>query len=217
MGNVGLTETMRDILKSNSGALTPQDVRDIIKIQYQHLYNTASHKKNVENGNYKDVDHALLAQIYTASQVASDIYMDRSTKPLTITLYNTEESDEDGAIDGLSLEENISRIESGSGTLYVLGTSTYTKDRKEIVKIGITSGDIEKRVKQLYTTNSPYKYVVIEKHDVCNPEYLEKAVHNILFKFRVNKAREFFSADCIPLINKIVDIYNESSSNTAAV
>ena len=59
------TNAVIEILESKDRPLTPQEIRDIIKKFYPHFYGTLSHKANVDKGHYKDLDHALLAQIYS--------------------------------------------------------------------------------------------------------------------------------------------------------
>ncbi|MBU2804410.1 GIY-YIG nuclease family protein, partial [Acidithiobacillus ferridurans] len=60
--------------------------------------------------------------------------------------------------------EDIERLESGVGTLYILGTNTYTKGGEEIVKIGITTGSVDSRINQLYTTGVPFKFRLIKQY-----------------------------------------------------
>ncbi len=62
---MGLSDAVVSILAKASESLTPQEIRDRIKTEYPDLYGTESHVRNVEKGHYHDLDHALLAQIYT--------------------------------------------------------------------------------------------------------------------------------------------------------
>ncbi len=58
------TDVVKEILLSEAEPMTPQEIRERIKSQYQTFYGTESHVNNVQKGHYKDIDHALLAQIY---------------------------------------------------------------------------------------------------------------------------------------------------------
>lgn len=81
-----LMPTIRKLLHSFPSGLTPQEIRDIIKDQHPSLCGTDSHRRNVSKGHYKDIEHALLAQIYLAGRQASDICVDRSVKPMRFRL-----------------------------------------------------------------------------------------------------------------------------------
>src|SRR6266487_4746233 len=107
--------------------MTPQQIRDTIKTNHPDFYGTESHRRNVDKRHYKDLDHALLAQIYVASRTAGQITVDRSQKPMRLTVTpgsGDEISIPDEEIDS----ENFERLEAGVGTLYVLGTNLYTKE-----------------------------------------------------------------------------------------
>src|SRR5690606_27659691 len=80
---------LRDILRDNPGGLTPQQPRDIIKARAPEFYDTESHRRNVERGNYSDLDHALLAHIYVAARNCSDINIDRTQKPQVLSIVHT--------------------------------------------------------------------------------------------------------------------------------
>lgn len=67
---------IRNLLSNRPDGLTPQEIRDLIKEKYPELYGTESHVRNVEKGHYKDIDHAVLAQIYVVQNNANDIYSD---------------------------------------------------------------------------------------------------------------------------------------------
>ena len=66
--------------------MTPQEIRDQVKMKYPDFYGTPSHCKNVEKGHYKDIDHALLAQIYSLTGTSDTFQCDKSTKPMRISL-----------------------------------------------------------------------------------------------------------------------------------
>jgi hypothetical protein len=75
--------------------------------------------------------------------------------------------------------------------MYVLGTNLYTKEGEEIVKIGITTGSVDARISQLYTTGVPFRFRVIKKYETKNYYELEQALHRLLEPYRINRSREF--------------------------
>src|SRR5712671_3745641 len=117
--------------------MTPQQLRDKIKMDHPDYYGTDSHRRNVEKGHYKDLDHALLAQIYIAARSAAGVVTDRSQKPMRLLLGA--DTLDDGVLPDEAIDtENLEKLEAGVGTIYVLGTQLYTKEGREIIKIGIT-------------------------------------------------------------------------------
>lgn len=193
---LGFTDVVRAILRGHPAGLTPQEIRAIIKAHYPGYYGTESHVRNVQNGNYKDLEHALLARIYIVCRSASDIFADKSQKPHLMSLEASAESaelPEQDFIEG----EDLEKLADDIGTLYVLGTNLFTAEGVEIIKIGITTGPVEKRIAQLYTTGVPFRFRVISQLETTNYSKLELALHCLFDKYRVNKAREFFTAHCL--------------------
>jgi hypothetical protein len=91
----------------------------------------------------------------------------------------------DPAADGNVIDEEIDiedleKPEAGVGTIYVLGTNLYTKEGKEIIKIGITTGSVGARINQLYTTGVPFRFRVIGQFETKNYYELEQALHRLL-------------------------------------
>ena len=186
--------------------MTPQQLRDKIKTDHPEYYGTESHRRNVEKGHYKDLDHALLAQIYVASRSAGQIAVDRSQKPIKLTV-GSGPVDDNSAIDEEIDTENLEKLEAGVGTMYVLGTHLYTKDGEEIIKIGITTGSVDARINQLYTTGVPFRFRVIKEFETKNYYELEQAIHKLLEPYRINRSREFFTDKCLPYVEQIVAIH----------
>jgi hypothetical protein len=85
------SDVVKNILSSSSAPITPQEIRDQVKVKYPDFYGTPAHHRNVEKGHYKDLDHALLAQIYTATGKSHTFQCDKSTKPMKISLSGFEE------------------------------------------------------------------------------------------------------------------------------
>lgn len=82
MSFIGL---IRQILRMHPDGMTPQQILKVIRVHYPDFYGTESHQRNVEKGHYKNIDHAVLAQIY-ASRTADGIVVDKTQKPLILTI-----------------------------------------------------------------------------------------------------------------------------------
>ena len=201
---------VRQILHSHPEGLTPQQLREIVKSSYPNYYGTESHTRNVEKGHYQDLDHALLAHIYVIAKNDACIDVDRGFKPLKIKLSSLNEDSaavlgEDQEIDN----ESLDKLESGKGTIYVLGTNLYTKDGEEIIKIGITTGSVEARIHQLYTTGVPLRPRIIDTHETKNYNEAEQAIHKLLAPYRINQSREFFTQKCLPFVKQILSVHED--------
>ncbi|WP_215878033.1 GIY-YIG nuclease family protein [Acidithiobacillus ferridurans] len=205
---MSFVDLIRQILRSHPEGMTPQQIRATVKANYPDFYGTESHRRNVEKGHYKDLDHALLAQIYVASRTGGQIFVDKTQKPIRLTLAP-------GVSDDISVPdeeidtENLERLEAGVGTLYVLGTNLYTKSGEEIVKIGITTGTVDSRINQLYTTGVPFRFRVIKEFETKNYYELEQSIHKLLDPYRINRSREFFTEKCLPYVEQIILIHKD--------
>jgi len=82
------TDAVKEILSSNTDAMTPQEIRERVETQYPKFYGTESHINNVEKGHYKDLNHALLAQIYSLVHTNVSFFCDKRHKPMEISLIN---------------------------------------------------------------------------------------------------------------------------------
>ena len=201
-------QVIKQLLKRSPEGLSPQEIRDLIKQDYPEFYGTESHINNVEKGHYNDLDHALLAQIYVVQRNANDIYSDRSQRPMKLILLK-ESIDADIEAEESISSENLQKLEDGIGTLYILGTNLFTEEGKEIVKIGITTGPVEKRIDQLYTTSVPYRFQVLQQFETRNYSELEQAMHKIFDPFRINRSREFFTDECLQFIDALLKIHKQ--------
>ncbi|MAT99301.1 MAG: hypothetical protein CL608_19355 [Anaerolineaceae bacterium] len=202
------TEAIRMLLKENPEGLTPQELRELIKIRYPEHYGTEAHQRNVAKGHYKDLDHAILAQIYVTRQNALDIYADTTQRPMRLSLAAGVQTDSDPDEDEIATED-LSKLEAGIGTLYVLGTNLYTKSGQEIVKIGITTGSVKKRIDQLYNTSVPYRFRPIREYETQKYLELEQAMHKLLDPFRINLSREYFTEDCLPFVETLITTHEQ--------
>jgi len=209
---LSFTDVVREILRQSPEGLTPQQIREIVKLEYPQYVGTPSHLRNVAAGNYKDVEHAVLARIYLACRGASDIVADKNRKPQLMTLLvdaASVEIKDDDFIAG----EDLAKLEADIGTLYVLSTGLYTAEQVEIIKIGVTTGPVDKRITQLYTTGVPFPFKIISQLETTNYSKLEQALHCLFDKYRINKSREFFTAHCLKFLPDLIMIHRKIEDN----
>ena len=195
---MSFVDVVKRILESNGTPMTPQEIREKIIREYPEYYGTESHKNNVERGNYQNIDHALLAQIYSTVRTNDSFYCDKSTRPYKVSFVAAEE------------EEDVPEVEdyeSDEGIVYVLKTNTFTKNGKEIIKIGFTTQDIDRRISQLYTTGVPFEFKPIKIIKTKCFIELEQALHKLLTPYRINKSREFYTEDSLNHLDKIYEIH----------
>jgi len=195
-------DVVKQILIPNGTPMTPQEIREKIRLEHPEFYGTESHKNNVERGHYQSIDHALLAQIYSTVKTNESFYCDRTTRPLKVSLV--EETEEE--------IPEIEDYENDEGIVYVLRTGTCTKDGKEIIKIGFTTQDIDKRISQLYTTGVPFEFTPIKTIKTKCFIELEQALHRLLSPYRINKSREFYTDNSLKHIDKICEIHQAIQS-----
>ena len=74
------------------------------------------------------------------------------------------------------------------GIVYVITNATMPG----LVKIGVTSGDLEGRMRQLDNTSVPVPFECFYAAEVENPERVEQAIHEAFDDSRVRRSREFF-------------------------
>lgn len=82
-------DAVKNILLINVGPMTPQEIREKIKMMYPKFYGTTSHISNVEKRYYKNIDHALLAQIYSLVGTNNTFSCDKKFKPMRVSLVDT--------------------------------------------------------------------------------------------------------------------------------
>jgi hypothetical protein len=140
--SITLAEAVRAVLTKSSRPLSPTQIKDLIKAEYPHLFQTEAQRVGIEKGNYQSFDHALLNPIYAMVTRGSDFVIDRSSRPMLVSLATEDVADE-------APEENY---EAELGLVYVLSTGMYTSNGKRIIKIGHTTQSLSARISQLYTT-----------------------------------------------------------------
>jgi hypothetical protein len=204
---MSFVNAIRKILSDNTEGLTPQQIRDEIKVNYPQYYGTETHIKNVDNRNYTSIDNAVLAQIYASASQATDIVIDRSSKPQIFSIQS--EDDISQINQDLVSVENIEQLENGLGTLYILGTNTFTKEGDEIIKIGVTTVTLAATIRQLNSKDAPFNFRVIQELEVPNYIELERYLHALLEPFRTGKSRIFFSSKCLSYANEVIDLHKK--------
>lgn len=75
-----------------------------------------------------------------------------------------------------------------TGYVYVLENPSMPK----LVKIGLTTRTVEARMRDLNSTGVPEKFIEVYSEYVSDCRAVERAVHDRLSDYRVNKGREFF-------------------------
>lgn len=83
---MGFLDVVKEIVAAASTGITPQGIREVIKSYYPEFYATERHKMHVERGNYVDLEHALLAQVYGATRLNRAFVLDKSQKPIVIRM-----------------------------------------------------------------------------------------------------------------------------------
>jgi hypothetical protein len=81
-------DAVKEILASAAKPQTPQEIRAKIKGKYSQFYGTASHRRSVAKGHCKDLDHALLAQIYSLVRMSKSFSCNMKQKPMIVSLRN---------------------------------------------------------------------------------------------------------------------------------
>ena len=108
----------------------------------------------------------------------------------------------------LDRERHKDRLESqktAEGYIYILSNKSFPN----YIKIGSTMKDPRIRAQELSDTSVPFPYEVKFKIMTKNCEILEKEVHSILDKKRVDLEREFFECsveEAKKIIEKVVEI-----------
>lgn len=216
---MNLIEAIRSVLQQHPAGLSPAQMVEVMKREMPHLYNTPRHRESLAKKTVTSLDHALKADIYFLYPKVEGVEADKTVKPMRLywaggkntpadrTSLTPALTPEDTEVPVMT-PETVAKLELGIGTLYVLGTQTYTKDGFEIVKIGITAGSVEQRIKQLFNTSAALPFRVILQQETGNYAELEKALHHLLDPFRIHSAREYFSDQCLPFVDEVLRIHS---------
>lgn len=202
---ISLREMCTDVLASSKREHTMREVAEMVAEKYpERLQYKIQMKNGNEEAGFKQLLQEVKQNLITNTEV---FYINKNMKPYTVGLIEKIEIEDEVFTDD---EEDY---ESDTGIVYILGTNTFTKDGKELIKIGFTTQEIDKRLNQLYTTGVPFEFRIIQEYKVRNYVHLEKALHSLLDNFRPNKAREFFTNDCIDYIDQIANLNTTIQTN----
>lgn len=89
---------------------------------------------------------------------------------------------------------------ANAGWVYVLSNPLMTSST---YKIGRTTGKIERRMRQLYTTGVPVEFECVYAGWFADCITAESVVHDLLADFRISDSREFFAASLKAITNAI--------------
>ena len=133
------TKVVREIIRSASVPMTPQEISELIKKNYPQYYGTPSHVSNVSKGHYKNTDHALLAQIYSLVRMNMSFFCDKRHKPIKISLTN----------DKTAPNRTNNDLPNLEGTIHVRRTKMFTKETWAL-KILQNEDDLIKNIAHYY-------------------------------------------------------------------
>lgn len=85
---MGFTDVVKEIVAASNTGITPPAIREVIKSYYPEYYATDRHKMHVARGNYTDLEHALLAQIYGTTRTNKAFVIDKTQRPMVIQIAN---------------------------------------------------------------------------------------------------------------------------------
>lgn len=189
-----------NILNEESNSLSVKDITSKLVKKYPEKL---EFKSSQFNDNKKLAQQQIYREIHQVT-INDDVafFRDKKFKPLKIGLI--EENQEK-----LELESLDEDFESETGIVYILSTNTFTKDAKELVKIGLTTRTMKDRIKSLYTTGVPFEFTVLREYTTSSYEQLERAMHKLLHNFRPNQTREFFTKDCLDYADEIYELHKK--------
>ena len=195
-----LKEMIVNVLKKN-GPMTVKSITDEVIQSYPEKIE----QKILQQGDPQKGRNQLYREIHGNTINADDtFYRDKSTKPLTVGLLDLEDEEEK-----IEIESQSEDFDKDEGTVYILGTQTYTKDGKELVKIGLTTLPVKERIRSLFTSGVPFEFTIKREYATSSYAELEKAMHKLLDRYRPNKAREFFTEECLVFADEIYALHKK--------
>jgi len=195
-----LKEMVIDILKQENKSLIVKDITNKLVKKYPEKLESKSSQFNDDKKLAQQQIYREIHQVTISDDTA--FFRDKNFKPLQIGLI--EENQEK-----IEIESKNEDFESDIGIVYILGTDTFTKDAKELVKIGLTTLPVKDRIKSLYTSGVPFEFKVLREYKTSSYAELEKAMHKLLNKYRPNPAREFFTSDCLDFADEIYELHKK--------
>lgn len=195
-----LKEMVIDILNEEGNSLKVKDITNKLIKKFPEKLESKTIQKNGDKKLALDQIKAEVSSLTVEND--STFFRDKTSRPVLVGLI--EENEEKLEIE--SLDEDF---ESELGIVYILGTNTFTKDAKELVKIGLTTLKVQDRIKSLYTSGVPFEFTVLREYKTSSYAELEKAMHKLLNKYRPNPAREFFTKDCLEFADEVYELHKK--------
>jgi hypothetical protein len=107
--------------------------------------------------------------------------------------YYTIQVDDDGweKVNYYTNHQKVDGNSEGSEYIYILRNESMPG----LFKIGYTYNDPTQRASQLFKTGVPTEFEIVHVFKCFNGMRIERAIHEKLKSFRVNKNREFFNVE----------------------
>ncbi len=199
-----LKQMVIEVLNEEKKLLTVKDITEKLVKKFPEKLEAKTLQRNGDTKLALDQIKAEVSSLTVEND--STFFRDKSSKPVLVGLIEEDE-------EKLEVEAQDEDFESDFGIVYILGTNTFTKDAKELVKIGLTTLKIEDRIKSLYTSGVPFEFRVLREYKTSSYAELEKAMHKLLNRFRPNPAREFFTNDCLEFADEIFELHKKIEIN----
>lgn len=194
METTTLLEKIKSVLKDGD---TKLDIYERIVSKYPEFLEYKTNCYNSEKKAIQQIKAEIGSRLFTKREVIFNI--DKSEKPHRYSLV-------DNNIVDVPLDDSVD-----IGYIYILDTNLYNKEGRSIYKIGKTI-DLDRRIYQLDHEQGCYEnHVLRYSYRVERPYKVERGIHCILDKGRVNPKREGFYSDYVEvhmeLIESIIEIF----------
>lgn len=168
-------DVVKEIVAASNVGITPPAIREIIKIYYPEYYGTDRHKMHVARGNYNDLDHALLAQIYGATRLTRVFDLDKSQRPMVIRIAS-----------GVFVPKHTNRLDH-----IVSADERYIP----MAKLSVPAARVRQGDLLLYATSMKVRELMSENFysvETLDPEDLEsKGYQRLLNRARARKLADY--------------------------
>jgi DGQHR domain-containing protein len=169
------TEIVKEIVATSKNGITPPAIREVIKSFYPEYYATDRHKMHVARGNYTDLEHALLAQIYGATRTNRAFAIDKTKRPMVIHMA-----------EGKHFVQLVSRLDD----------DVTTKKRLiPMVKLSIPAARVRQGDLLLYATSMKVREIMSSGFysvETLDPEDTEsKGYQRLLNRARARKLADY--------------------------
>lgn len=192
-----------ELLKKIKTTLQDGDTARTIYNKFIDVYPELIKYKIEQRGSEEKGESQLIAEICSTvlSNEGKLFEINRNERPMQFfwVVYSNNDNDE-------NLEELIDIEQQDIGYIYILYNEGIRYNDKQVYKIG-KAVDVTKRKAQLdKETGILYPYTTIKTYEVERPYKVEKAIHSILDKGRVNPNREFFYTDYVDKHIELIEV-----------